>query len=439
MIPIARLLTYLGTAGTVVGLSLVHARMNAYDYAGSFRFGFSIGLLAVVSIAAYALGLPDLVNTKRAALVAAMKATVAAALVVSVLQLFLGDKLLPRFVVLGSPVFLVPWLTLCSVIASWGSKAAAARARVFVVATEMNTKALAEDLEREPERPASIVGWIDPKELSEGEQGTRIPAQVTHSGATMLVLDRNAMLDEGVVSQAGALHETGLRIRTLVTFYQEWLGKLPISELERTSLMFDISELHRARYGRIKRVVDVIVGAIGLISLVALFPLVCAGNIASRNTKILYRQKRVGKNGREFWIYKFRTMPSHASEEITDWTTLEDPRISPFGRMLRRSHLDELPQMMNIIKGEMSLVGPRPEQPQYVRSLSETLPYYPLRYLVTPGLTGWAQVKFGYAGNDADALEKLQYDFFYLGNQGLRLDLLIVGRTLRNIVGLKGR
>lgn len=436
MILWARVLTYLGIAGGVVGLSLVHAARNDYDYAGSSRFGFSLAFITLLSLSAYGLGLPDLVGTRRRALFAALQATLAAALGVSLLQLFLGDKLLPRFVVLGSPLILVPWLAFCSGIASRGTRKAAERARIFVVATEENSKALAEDLEREPERPARIAGSVEPHAVAhDGALANRVRA----TRATLLVLDRSALLDEDIVSQAAVLHEAGLRTRTLVTFYEEWLGKLPISELERASLMFDIGELHRARYWRIKRLIDVLVAVCGLILLGLLFPLIYIGNAVSGNRKVLYRQLRVGKNGHKFWIYKLRTMPTNPDAEVNYWTTLEDPRISPFGRMLRRSHLDELPQVVNILKGELSLIGPRPEQPHYVQTLTEVLPYYTLRYLVTPGLTGWAQVKFGYAGTDADALEKLQYDFYYLSNQGLRLDLLIAGRTIRNIVALRGR
>ena len=122
-----------------------------------------------------------------------------------------------------------------------------------------------------------------------------------------------------------------------------------------------------------------------------------------------------------------------------EWTGEDDPRITRFGRVLRRTHLDELPQVVNILRGELSVVGPRPEQPHYVEQLTEKLPFYAMRHLVRPGLTGWAQVKYGYAGDERDALEKLQYEFFYLRRQSLDFDLRIVGRTLRSVIGGDGR
>ena len=131
-----------------------------------------------------------------------------------------------------------------------------------------------------------------------------------------------------------------------------------------------------------------------------------------------------------FTILKFRTMEAGPH---SDWTNSGDDRITPFGRILRRTHLDELPQAINILRGDLSIVGPRPEQPQYVEELTDKIPFYDLRHVVRPGLTGWAQVKFGYAGDERDALEKLQYDFFYLQRQTLGLDVRIVARTVRDV------
>jgi lipopolysaccharide/colanic/teichoic acid biosynthesis glycosyltransferase len=122
-----------------------------------------------------------------------------------------------------------------------------------------------------------------------------------------------------------------------------------------------------------------------------------------------------------------------------EWTTEDDPRITPFGRILRRFHIDEIPQVLNIIKGDLSIVGPRPEQPQYVEELVAKLPFYSLRHLVRPGLTGWAQVKYGYAGSERDALEKLQYEFFYLRHQSLSMDTRVIVRTLRSVLRGQGR
>jgi lipopolysaccharide/colanic/teichoic acid biosynthesis glycosyltransferase len=151
----------------------------------------------------------------------------------------------------------------------------------------------------------------------------------------------------------------------------------------------------------------------------------------------------VGKDGEIFTIHKFRTMQPIPRTESADgqaaWTTEDDPRITPVGKFLRRSHLDEFPQMVNVLRGELSIVGPRPEQPHYVDELQDKIPFYDVRHLVRPGLTGWAQVKQGYASDESDALEKLQFDFYYLRRQGLALDTRIIWRTARGILAGHGR
>jgi lipopolysaccharide/colanic/teichoic acid biosynthesis glycosyltransferase len=256
--------------------------------------------------------------------------------------------------------------------------------------------------------------------------------------ATVVVLDRFGLADRSVVAQAAALHESGVRVRTLSLFYDQWLGKLPVSELERIALFFDIGELHRARYGRIKRILDTAGALVGVAALGVVTPVVWLGNKVGNQGPLLYRQRRVGKGGREFEILKFRTMRA-AEGAPSMWTAEDDPRITPFGAWLRKTHLDELPQVVNILRGDLSVVGPRPEQPQYVEELETKIPFYGLRHLVRPGLTGWAQVKYPYGASEGDALEKLQYEFFYLRHQSLALDVRITLRTLRSVLGRGGR
>jgi lipopolysaccharide/colanic/teichoic acid biosynthesis glycosyltransferase len=204
--------------------------------------------------------------------------------------------------------------------------------------------------------------------------------------------------------------------------------------------MFDIGEVHRNRYLRVKRLLDVALALPGLLALAAVTPVVLVGNAFGNRGPLLYRQVRVGKQGDLFEILKFRSMAdAPVPADGSGWTLADDPRVTRFGRILRTTHLDELPQLINILRGELSVVGPRPEQPHYVDELVEKLPFYALRHLVRPGLTGWAQVKYHYASDEHDAMEKLQYEFFYLRHQSISLDLRIIGRTVRSVVGRGGR
>ncbi len=262
--------------------------------------------------------------------------------------------------------------------------------------------------------------------------------RVINADATVLVLSQDAEAEPSIVRQAATCHEAGIRVRTLTGFYEEWLGTMPLAELERTSLMFDIGELHRDRYAWVKRLVDLVGSVPLLVVFVVAVPLVVLGDVLGNRGPLFYAEERVGRNGKVFRIYKFRSMRSEGKDS-SEWTSSADDRITSFGNLLRRSHVDEVPQVLNVMRGDLSFVGPRPEQPRYVAELSEKIAYYDLRHLVSPGITGWAQVKFGYAGDETDALEKLQYDFYYLRNQGLALDLRIIGRTIRSVLKTEGR
>ena len=444
---VARLLSFLGAAGVVLGLSKVHAAYiadPAYDFTGSSRFAWAVGYILLLWIAGYGFGLPDLPRSAREATLVALGVSVSAALAVSVVQLVVGDALLPRFVVFGSALLLIPWQVAVNALARGGRTRDEGRDRVVLVGSADEHERLRTDLGLVPEHPAVLVAHLSPAAASEGVvAGSGVHPLVDvvmQEQASVIVLDRTAQSDEEVVSQAAVLHEAGLRVRTLVQFYEEWLGKLPVGELERSSLFFDISEVHRVRYARVKRLVDLGLGFVGLVAFVLSVPVVLVINLFANRGPFFYRQERVGRNGDTFQILKYRSMKPAADDApvSTQWTEVDDPRITGFGRLLRRSHLDELPQVVNIVRGELSVVGPRPEQPRYVKELSASLPFYGMRHLVRPGLTGWAQVKYGYAGDERDALEKLQYEFFYLRHQSLRFDFRVMVRTVRSVTGTEG-
>lgn len=431
---------YLAVLLVVFGLSQLHGSVLApdpYVFARTERLLWACAYAALLLGACYAVGLPGLARSARSAAASAAVAVSVAALGISSVQLLLGDALLPRFVVFGSALLIVPIVTGLTMVHRAGSDRAAARDRVFFIGGGGEREMLADELDAAPERPATLVGTHEPVGGMEGEIDRAVLDAIEASSATVVVLDLGAQADPEVVATVAAAHERGVRVRTLSLFYEEWLGKLPVSELERVSLLFDVGELHRARYARAKRVVDLVLGVAGAVVLLVVAPFVLVGNAVANRGPLLFRQTRVGKGGAEFTILKFRTMAPGAGDG--EWTARDDHRVTRFGRILRTTHLDELPQVVNILRGDLSIVGPRPEQPRYVEELSEKLPFYRVRHLVRPGLTGWAQVKYGYAGDERDALEKLQYEFFYLRRQGLGLDLRIIGRTTRTVVGRTGR
>jgi lipopolysaccharide/colanic/teichoic acid biosynthesis glycosyltransferase len=357
----------------------------------------------------------------------------------SVVQFAGGAPYLPRFVVLASAAVLVPTYATLALVASDTRARQELRALVVVVASVADSLALLDELGREPERAARVVWILTPAEaLGERPQDVSLLEAAIDTKATVVLLSEEAQHEQEVVRQAAELHGQGVRVRTLSAFYDEWLGKLPLGELERVSLLFDIREVHDSGYARAKRVIDVAGAAAGLPVLVLTIPFVWVANLVANRGPLLYAQERTGKADRTFRILKFRTMRPSSDTRGT-WTADDDPRITPVGRWLRRTHLDELPQIINILRGDLSFVGPRPEQPHYVEALGEKIPFYGVRHLVRPGLTGWAQVKYSYGASDLDAMEKLQYEFYYLRHQSLALDARILARTVRSVLGRGGR
>lgn len=418
---------------------MVHAELiGHYAVLALPRSGWLAVFVVLAVLSTYAAGLPDEATSPADAMLRACAALGVAAGLVSVLALLVGEPLLPRFVVLGSIGTLTPALGAASLLAQRATHRRARAERVLAICDEEEARALAADLERAPERPAALVAQIDPAS-ARPSPGVPDPVSrlVAATGATLIVMSRQAQGTEELVAQVAALHRAGVRVRTLSLFYDQWLGKLPVSELERVSMLFDINELHRPAYQRTKRFADVALALAGLLACGLVTPIVVLADLAGNRGPLFYRQPRVGKNGAVFTIVKFRTMRPDRGGAA--WTAPDDPRLGRVGRLLRRTHIDELPQFVNVLRNELSVVGPRPEQPHYVAELGEKIDYYDVRHLVRPGITGWAQVKYHYGASELDAYEKLQYEFYYLAHQSLALDLRIIGRTLRTVAGRRGR
>jgi lipopolysaccharide/colanic/teichoic acid biosynthesis glycosyltransferase len=422
-----------GAAVIMLGLAKFHARqVGEYDLTQSTRFGWTCVYLGLIWLVAYGLGVPDHTDPRRG-----VRASVAAASIAPVafaaVQLALGTALLPRFVIAASIPLLAAWFAVAGLVTRGSTRIASDRDRVLVIADGTDQDALAFNLGRPTRRAATMAKGIT---LDELPAAGGLDAVVESSGATLLVLGRRALLDDDLIHAASLLHGAGLRVRSLIGFYDDWIGKVPLGELERSMLLFDIGEIHRPAYTRLSRLLDVAAATVGCVALAAVTPFVVVGNLLANRGPLLYRQPRVGRNGQVFDILKFRSMTPGGTSE---WTKLGDARVTRFGRLLRFSHLDELPQVINILRGDLSIVGPRPEQPRYVERLAESIPYYPLRHCIRPGLTGWAQVNYPYGATEQDAIEKLQYEFWYLRHQSLWLDVRILARTIRHVLGFQGR
>jgi exopolysaccharide biosynthesis polyprenyl glycosylphosphotransferase len=236
--------------------------------------------------------------------------------------------------------------------------------------------------------------------------------------------------------------ELGLRINNLAHVYERLTGRLPVdyARYDLQLLLTPADTLGSRLYGAAKRVLDIVLALVGLVMLGLILPVVAVANALKSPGPLFYRQERVGKGGRPFTLIKLRSMVTDAERcSGAVWCGEADPRITPVGRFLRKTRLDEAPQLFNVLRGEMSLVGPRPERPHFVGQLARTFPIYRARHAVKPGITGWAQVHHEYGDSIEDARIKLEYDLFYVKHAKLYLDLLILLHTVRVVLGLKGR
>lgn len=247
---------------------------------------------------------------------------------------------------------------------------------------------------------------------------------------TDIVVGAEAARDPDLVTGIIRCLHRGLRVTNEATFYEKAAGRILVDELTPDWFLFADLKVGEAESVSLKRVIDFVVAALGLVVTLPLWALIAAAIKLDDGGPVFYAQERVGLRGRTFRLHKFRTMRTDAESGASIWATPNDPRVTRIGRILRRTRLDELPQLFDIVRGRMSLVGPRPERPDIVASLNTVLPYYPERHLIAPGLTGWAQINYKYGSSVEDARRKLQYDLYYLKHGCLELDLMILFRTL---------
>ena len=237
------------------------------------------------------------------------------------------------------------------------------------------------------------------------------------------------------------LLENGYIIREYTQVYESITYRIPVQYVSRDFYRyFPFSRSNQNHfYILFVRLLEIIISLLGLVIGAFLLPLIVIGNLIGNRGKLFYTQERVGKNGKVFNIVKFRTMIKDAENEGAVFATINDSRITPFGKILRKSRIDEFPQFYNILKGDMAVIGPRPERPVFVDEIAAVMPFYETRHVIKPGLTGWAQVNYSYGETIDDSLIKLQYDLYYIKHRSLFLDFNIMFKTLSTILFYRGQ
>jgi len=305
----------------------------------------------------------------------------------------------------------------------------AAEQRVLIVGADPSAADMIEQVTAIHDSPFEIVGIVLDEDLHPGEL-KRLPEIVRHHQPDLVVMANSrtetmdALLD---------LARSGFRVVGPPEFYEHAFGRVPVG-LVNQSWFMNVLHLYRKPYSRAsKRYFDIVVAAIGLLLTAPLFP-VLAFVVSRTPGPIIFRQVRLGEGGVPFTILKFRTMRQDAEASGAVWAAESDPRVTRAGAFMRRTRLDELPQLWNVMRGEMSIVGPRPERPEFVAELQEAVPFWSRRHLVKPGITGWAQVRRGYTSDADGTAEKLAYDLWYLRHRSLVLDLAICVKTFTTLV-----
>jgi exopolysaccharide biosynthesis polyprenyl glycosylphosphotransferase len=260
----------------------------------------------------------------------------------------------------------------------------------------------------------------------------QIKAIAEREGINLIVISNKLKHEPGLVGILYELFATGIAVTDLISFYELIMRKVPLMEIQESWFIENIAGGINF-YDSLKRAGEFLLAiALGIILLPFEIIIALLVALTSRGPAI-YRQVRVGEKGKNFTLYKFRTMRVDAEKDGAQWATKNDRRTTPIGDLLRASHLDELPQLWNIVRGDLSFVGPRPERPEFVAKLEARIPYYEARLFIKPGVTGWAQINHRADLTDADVIEKLQYDIYYLKNRSPILDWAIILKTIKSV------
>lgn len=322
--------------------------------------------------------------------------------------------------------------------------------RAMVVGSGWAARAILEVLETEAKNEYEVVGVVShPSTHAEIDQtvtvlrdGKLLAATAESLNASEIILAYGSEMPGDMFQGLMDAYEQGYTITPMPILYEQVTGRVPIEHVSESSWMIVLpieTNLLFNPYPMLKRLMDITLSLIGSLIFALMLPLIALAVTLDSPGPIFYRQERVGKGGRTFKILKLRTMIPEA-EKVSgpQWAADNDPRITRTGKFLRKTRLDEVPQLINVLRGDMSLVGPRPERPFFVEKLSQNIPFYRTRNIIKPGVTGWAQVKYNYGNSVEDALVKLQYDLYYIRHQSIILDALIMLRTIGKMLKFAG-
>ena len=351
-------------------------------------------------------------------------------------QIDIGDNV-PAVGVVILTLFLIAWrradewLTGCSTL----------RERVYVLGFGARASRVVDVLRSRQDVGMSVVGWSEQHQDSEHNENEALgllPYCKPNPAIDRVIVAMEERRGCMPIRELLDLRLRGVIIEDDLALLERILGRLPLESITPSSLIFTDGFRVRAPHQIVRRLVSFTVAFVALLICAPVIPMVVLAVRISSPGPIFFKQKRVGLRGRPFTIYKFRTMCQHAEVNGAVWATKHDPRITRIGKLMRETRLDEIPQLWNVLRGDMAFVGPRPERPEFVEWLCHEIPYFDLRHMIRPGITGWAQVRYQYGATLEETKRKLEYDLYYLKHLSLGLDLLILFETAKIIVLRRG-
>lgn len=424
----------------ISGLTTIAPDLSIFqDYTGASLFTVFFYLLFFYILDAYSVGMEDFKETIGRVLVACILGIISSATASYAFDHWRFDRETLSLLFALSLLFCLGWRWLYYL----NAEKLTHPLRILLVGADRTGKVrqlLAEGLPK-----ASIVGYVG-EPVADAECGPHLGASfmvlsaAREKHATMILLLPDAPLDDDIAHELLEAKLHGAMVVDIRSFYEHVVQRLPLSQINDEWLLsaegFSLNT--RGSLRRLKRASDVF---ISLVLLVLTSPLMLISALIIRLESpgpVIYKQDRVGLHEREFTVYKFRSMRQDAEKNGAVWASAHDARVTRFGRFIRKVRIDELPQLINVLKGDMSFIGPRPERMAFVRELKKTIPYYGLRHTVKPGLTGWAQVCYPYGATEEDARRKLEYDLYYIKNMSLLLDIHIIFKTVGVVLFPKG-
>ena len=416
---------------------------------GGFEKAAFVALLCQVSLYYSDMYDPRVIGDRRELFVRAIQALGATSFLLAASYYWWPTLVIGRGVFAIAAFFVIAAVIGWRLAFEWFTWRVGPHERLLLVGTTPASVALARELyDMRSQLGVEIVGFVDPDPAMVGAPVVNPGVIGTIDDIPVIVRDR--AVDRVVVSLSDArgrlpmdrlleMKLDGVAFAHLASVYEEYTGKIAVENLRPSWFIFS-DGFRKSRWtGTVKRAMDVVLSAVGVIIGAPVMALTAFAVWLTSDGPVLFHQRRVGLHGNVFTVHKFRSMRVDA-EAATGavWSQQGDPRITSIGRFLRRTRLDELPQLWNVLKGDMSFVGPRPERPEFVDQLTLQIPFYGQRHIVRPGLTGWAQIRYTYGASVEDAMMKLQYDLFYIKNHAIALDLYIIFSTIKTVLLRRG-